>query len=93
MLFRLFKSVLTLLCELQLWLFAMYVLAILYLQIVITPVFFFTLLGTLSLNYVEYDQALYVIGGFALIGLVVGVFWAERIRKKHGLVMFHSYLL
>ena len=62
-------------------------------QIVITPMFLIGLLGTISLNYLEYEIALGVIFSFALIGLILGFIWAERVRKSLGIVTFNAYLL
>ncbi|WP_156115772.1 hypothetical protein [Colwellia psychrerythraea] len=81
------------LLELHLYLLGGFVICLFYLQIVVTPIIFVGLLGTVSLNYLEYSSSLIIITGCIFIGLVLGLFWAERIRKTLGIVTFHAYLL
>ncbi|MDP2562648.1 hypothetical protein [Psychrobium sp. 1_MG-2023] len=87
------KYLLTLFCELQIALIAVYVLTVLFLQIVITPMIIFTLVGSISLNYLPQAQAIYLIGSCAVVGAILGLIWANSIRKKYGIVKFHAFLL
>ena len=87
------KRIITKPFEWHLYLLGGFVICLFYLQIVITPMFFVGLLGSISLNYLAVDSALIVIYGCTFIGLILGVLWAERIRKTLGIVTFHAYLL
>ncbi|WDE10642.1 hypothetical protein [Thalassomonas haliotis] len=70
-----------------------FVISLFYLQIVSAPTFFMALIGISAFNYLEYDTALNVVYGCSFIGLVLGVLWAERIRRTLGIVTFTAYLL
>lgn len=65
----------------------------LYIQIVISPMGIFALctLCTLDIFGLEnfFPALYYSLGG----GLVVGILWAERIRRTIGILTFHAYLL
>ncbi|RYV01233.1 hypothetical protein SOPP22_12555 [Shewanella sp. OPT22] len=69
------------------------ILTLLYLQIVFSATAIFCMVGLLSFYFIEFQFALNVIYGASLLGFVSGVVWAERIRKRHGIVTFHGYLL
>ena len=63
----------------------------LYLQIVAVPLFFIGLTGGVLflLEYVE----LYFLAGFIGIGTILGIIWAEIIRRKYSIFGFHGYLM
>ena len=87
------KRIITKPLEWHLYFLGGFVICLFYLQIVVTPIVFIGLLGTISLNFLEYDSAFIIICGCIFIGLVLGILWAERIRKTLGIVTFHAYLL
>jgi len=89
----LLKSIIQKPFEWHLYLLGGFVICLFYLQIVITPMVLVGFLGTISFNYLEYESALIVIIICALLGLILGFIWAERIRKTLGIVTFHAYLL
>jgi len=70
-----------------------FVVTLFYLQIVITPTILMALIGLIAFNFIEYDTALNIVYGCSFIGAILGVLWAERIRKTLGIVTFTAYLL
>ncbi|AOT08497.1 hypothetical protein [Pseudoalteromonas luteoviolacea] len=66
---------------------------LLYLQIVIVPIFFMGLLGTIAYLHFDHFTASILIVGCLLLGLLVGLYWAERTRRGLGIITFHAYLL
>ena len=70
-----------------------FVVFLLYIQIVITPAFLLPLTALWPLSLVAPDNIETILGALALVGTVLGIVWAERIRKQHGIVTFHAYLL
>ena len=70
-----------------------FVICLFYIQIVTSPAIIIGLIGTTAFNFLEFENAMYVVCGGVLIGFFIGVFWAERIRRSLGIVTFHSYLL
>ena len=50
-------------------------------------------IGLTAFNFIKYDMAMNIVYGFSFIGAILGVLWAERIRKKLGIVTFTAYLL
>ncbi|ESP93279.1 hypothetical protein [Pseudoalteromonas luteoviolacea] len=69
------------------------VVSLLYLQIVLSPVFFMGILGLISIQFFDQSTAIHITTGCALLGSILGFFWAERIRRSTGIITFHSYLL
>ena len=65
----------------------------LYFQIVFSATGIFALASLLSFCFLEFDTALNIVYGMTGLGIIAGVVWAENIRKKHGIVTFHAYLL
>lgn len=70
-----------------------FVIGLFYLQIVVTPAILMTFLGFSTFSFLAYDTALIVVIVSSLIGLVLGILWAERIRRTLGIVTFTAYLL
>lgn len=64
----------------------------LYLQIVVTPTAVFALISTISLNFLTFESASNVVMGATALGFVVGIYWAEIIRRRYSIFGFHSYL-
>jgi len=69
------------------------VVVLLYLQIVICPMVLSLALGAISFAYLEFDTATIIFVCFGVLGFCLGVFWAEAVRRKHGIITFHAYLL
>lgn len=65
----------------------------LYLQIALVPTAFLALLSIALFEYFPADTALNYIYAFCGFGFVLGVMWAEHIRKKYSIFGFHGYLL
>ncbi|QQX81580.1 hypothetical protein JK628_06885 [Shewanella sp. KX20019] len=65
----------------------------LYIQIVISPMAILAMLSLVSFEFVDSDVALNILYSALLIGFIIGIYWAERVRRTHGVLNFHSYLL
>ncbi|WP_133406516.1 hypothetical protein [Parashewanella tropica] len=65
----------------------------LYFQIVFAATALFCMFSLVSFYFLDFDTALNVVYGVSAIGFIAGIFWAESIRKKHGIITFHAYLL
>ncbi|WP_025820673.1 hypothetical protein [Shewanella marina] len=72
---------------------AVAMIALLYLQIVISPAGILSLIAASSFFFLSFEIARYVVGLACLVGLIIGVIWAEKIRKTIGVLTFHAYLL
>ena len=70
-----------------------FVVFLLYIQIVITPAILLPLVALWPLSLVTPESIELYLGALALAGAVVGILWAERIRRRHGIITFHAYLL
>ena len=64
----------------------------LYLQIVITPAIILSLLGLVAFNFLEYDSVINLLYGLAVVGFIIGIIWAEHIRKKYSVFGFLGYI-
>ncbi len=81
------------LLELHLYGLGYLMVALLYLQIVVAPAGILVLLSAVSFAFFSVEVAIYIVGASGLIGLGLGVVWAERVRRTHGILTFHAYLL
>lgn len=79
--------------EWHFYLLAFFMIALLYLQIVISPAGLLLLLSAPAFEFLPFEQALWLSAGVGVIGLGIGIFWAESIRRAQGILTFHSYLL
>ncbi|WP_448547656.1 hypothetical protein [Thalassotalea fusca] len=79
--------------EWHIYLIAILCIVWLYLVIVLCPTFILTFVGALCLNFVFTDMSLETLYYLAAIGAVLGLIWAENIRRNMGILTFHSYLL
>jgi len=67
--------------------------ALLYLQIVVSPLGICVLASLVSFEFFEPEQARIVVGVSSVLGLALGIFWAEHIRRHFGVIKFNAYLL
>jgi hypothetical protein len=65
----------------------------LYVQIVISPMVILAMLSLVSFECVDSEVAVNIVRSVSVIGFFLGIYWAERVRKTHGILNFHSYLL
>ena len=89
----LIKNLLVKPLEWHLILLGMLVYVLFYLQIVLTPTFVIGVLGIIAFDFYDQTTAKYITIAMTGLGLIVGIFWAERIRKTIGIITFHAYLL
>lgn len=88
-----FKNIIRKPFEWHLFTLGAFVIGLFYLQIVITPAMFMALLGFSTFDFLAYDIAMNVVIVCSVIGIILGILWAERIRKTLGIVTFMAYLL
>ena len=91
--FKIIRSILAFPFELFITLLGYGIFMCFYLQIVLVPTVLFALTSAFSLGYTDYDTAVNIIYGSSFIGALIGIFWAERIRKKYSIFGFHGYLI
>ncbi|MEC6817158.1 hypothetical protein VXS05_19250 [Photobacterium toruni] len=71
---------------------ARFIHVLLWLKVVISPVLIGLVISVpICIIYDEIN--FYVIASFTVIGLIVGVIWAEKIRRTIGLSSFHGRLI
>ncbi|NKF49812.1 hypothetical protein G3R49_04405 [Shewanella sp. WXL01] len=66
---------------------------ILYLQIIACAVGLSLMASGLALLALPSAPGNYVLLAASLVGTVIGIVWAESIRKNIGIITFHSFLL
>jgi len=79
--------------EWHLYLLGILVVTLFYIQLVVTPMFFVGLIGLLGFHFFAYEQAMLVVYCCLGLGFILGLLWAERIRRTLGIITFHAYLL
>ena len=65
----------------------------LYFQIILSATALFCMPSLFSFYFFEFNTALNIVYGASGLGFIVGIWWAENIRKTHGIITFHAYLL
>lgn len=88
---RILLTLITLPFEIFVSLLGYAVFVTLYAQIVAVPLFFILFIGTVL--FMTGTIELYFLYGFAAVGTIAGVVWAERIRRSYSIFGFHGYLM
>ncbi|SUI78196.1 Uncharacterised protein [Shewanella baltica] len=65
----------------------------LYFQIILSATALFCIPSLFSFYFFEFNTAWNIVYGASGLGFIVGIWWAENIRKTHGIITFHAYLL
>ncbi|WP_163938413.1 hypothetical protein [Paraferrimonas sp. SM1919] len=66
--------------------------SLLWISIVISPTFITAFAGFIYLKQTQSDSYGLIWGALA-VGAIVGIYWAEKVRKNTGLINFYGRLL